>query len=148
MRVASVRRVARWGAAVLLFLVLCHGAPRTAQAACNHLVTSNWSRSIDWNHVDRLIEGDSSSFEWDDRENDRLHTPRPPIRQPCSGPGCSNRVPFPSSTSSQAAGGFDQWGNLPATLRDQVVVPAEPSLSAARPHPQGERPSIFHPPPV
>ena len=62
MRAASVKQLVRWRAAVcVLFLALCHAAPQVAHAACSHLVSSNAVRSLDWNHLDRLIVGDSSS---------------------------------------------------------------------------------------
>ena len=148
MSLAFVKPVARWGAAILLFLVLCHAAPRTALAACDHRATARVSRSADWNHLDPLIVGDRSTLVSDNRANDRLPTPRPPIPRPCSGPNCSSKVPVPNSTASQASGSFDHWGNLPAAVLDQAVVSAEPALSEPTPHSQSSRPSIFHPPPV
>ncbi len=60
MRAASVKQMAQWGTAVLLFLLVCHGAPGTANAGCNHRLTSNPARTADWNDLDPLILGDSS----------------------------------------------------------------------------------------
>jgi hypothetical protein len=149
MRAASVKRLSRWGAAILLLvLAFCHAAPGTAQGACSHLVTSNSVRSLDRNHLDRLIVGTSSSLVSENRAEDLLHPSRLPIRRPCSGPSCSSEVPVPSSTASQASGGFDHWGDVVAALLDRVVVLAESAASEPTPRSQSGSPFIFHPPPL
>lgn len=149
MRVASVTRLARWGAAVvLLFLALCHAAPETAQAACSHLVTSNFARSFDRNHLDGLIVGETSSVILHDDAKELLHPSRSPVRRPCSGASCSNPVPMPGPTTSQASLGFDQWGDLPVVRLDQVDAPTEATMSHPALHSVGGRLSIFRPPPL
>jgi hypothetical protein len=147
MRAVSVKQMAKWGTAVLLFLVVCHAAPGTANAECNHPLASNLVRSADWNDLDPLIVGDSSPMVADARVNDVFHKSRTPFRKPCSGASCSKQVPVPSSTAAQSLGGFDQWGDLPATFCDQAGVRAKLSLSEPSCHSQGEKISIFHPPP-
>jgi hypothetical protein len=149
MRAASVKRLTRWGAAILLLvLISCHAAPGTAEGACSHLVTSNAARSLDGNHLDRLIAGASSSLVSENRAEDLLHPSRLPNRRPCSGPSCSSQVPVPRSTASHASGGFDHWGDLTAALLDQVVIPAGAAPSEPAPRSRGGSRFIFHPPPL
>ena len=149
MRAASVKRLARWRAAILLLvLAFWHAAPGTAEAACSHLVTSNSARSLDRNHLDRLIVGDSWPLVLHDRSEDLLRPSRLPNRRPCSGPSCSSQVPVPRSTTSHASGGFDHWGDLTTALLDQIVIPAGAALSEPTPRSRGGSRFIFHPPPL
>ena len=149
MKTASVKHLAWLRAAVLvLFVVLCHAAPRTALAACNHLVSSKSTRSLNWNHLDRLIVGDTHSMARDDQPNDPQPSPRAPVRSPCSGLGCSSPIPVSSSTASLASGGgLDRWGDFTAAIPNQVEGPVETTASEPTPHSQGHGPAIFHPPP-
>jgi hypothetical protein len=148
MSATSVTQIARWGAAVVLFQVVCHVAPRTTQAACSHLITSNAARSLEWDHLDRLIVGETLSPVSDDRAKDLLQPIRLPINRPCSGPICSGQDSVPNSAASQAYGGFGQWADRTAALLDQAVVPGETALCEPTPHSLDSRPAIFHPPPL
>jgi hypothetical protein len=136
-------------ALVVLFVVLCHAAPRTVDAACNHLVSSKLTRSLDWNHLDRLIAGDTPLMARDDRSNDPQPSPQAPVRHPCSGLGCSSPIPVSSSTASLASGGgLDHWGDLTAAIPNQVEGPAETIANEPTRHSEGRSPAIFHPPPA
>jgi hypothetical protein len=140
MRSIPFERLARWGTGALV-LLLAHGlaAPRTAQAGCNHLVTSQSDRLLDHNRLDSLITG---------HVQDPAGQPGPQGPLPCSGPGCSNGVPRPVPAAPSAPVGPDQWLALSAAMRLTEVAPHRlpPDEPAARP--AGHKPSIFHPPPA
>lgn len=132
----GIQRLLRWGLGALV-LLLAHGLfVPGARAGCNHGVTSQSDRRLDFNRLDDLIAGDAGR-----------HAPAvPPCR--CSGPGCSSDTPGPAPTGSPAPTGPDQWiAVMPAPGPDASspprLIPDEP---AARP--AGHRPSIFHPPPA
>jgi hypothetical protein len=137
-------RLTQWGiGAVVLLLAHGLGAPGVVRAGCNHLVTSQSDRLLDVNRLDELIIGDSTVMPAD---GPGQPDPRPSRR--CSGPGCSDSVPWPLSTASPSSGGPDQWVALAAVLDPAVTSPFRhlPDEPAARPG--GYKPSIFHPPPV
>jgi hypothetical protein len=145
MRAGSVKHLARSGAAVcVLFLNLCHIGPQLARAACSHLVGSERARSFDWNQLDRLIVGDSSSLAWDDP----LYPSQTPDRRPCSGLSCSSKVPVSSSTASRTSAGSDHWGDRTTFMLDQIDVPTGMTMCADSPHSQFGTLAIFRPPPV
>jgi hypothetical protein len=150
MRTVFVKNLACLKTAVIvLFVALCHAAPRAADAACNHLVTSKSTRSLDWNHLDRLIVGDAPSIGRDDHPMSPQPSPQAPLRQPCSGLGCSRSVPVSSSHASLTSGvGLDRWGDLNAAIPNQDDGPVEAIASEPTLHSQGRRSDIFHPPPV
>jgi hypothetical protein len=137
-------RLTRWGIGALV-LLLAHGlgAPGVARAGCNHLVTSQFDRRLDFNRLDDLITGGSIAM-----PGDESGQPGPRPSKPCSGPGCSSGVPWPLSTASPSSGGPDQWVALAAVLGPAVTSPPRhlPDEPAARP--AGHKPSIFHPPPA
>jgi hypothetical protein len=147
-RSIGFERLMRWGAGALV-LLLAHGlgAPRSAWAGCNHLVTSQSDRGLDFNRLDDLITG-SSALLADDTDRERPGPPGPRTPRPCSGPGCSSGVPWPASTASPSSGGPDQWIALESILDLAVASPPRlvPDEPAARP--AGHKPSIFHPPPA
>jgi hypothetical protein len=131
-------------------LLLIHGlaAPRSAWAGCNHLVTSQADRRLDFNRLDDLITG-SSALLADELGQERPGQPGPRAPRPCSGPGCSSGGPsLPVSTTSPGSGGPDQWVALESVLAPAVASPPRlvPDEPAARP--AGHKPSIFHPPPA
>ena len=111
MRFIRFERLARWGTGALILLLL-HGvvAPSSAQAACNHLVTSRFDRFLDFKQLDALIVGDLSFLVPDEQARDPLQQPVPKRRLPCSGPSCTDRVPSPVSTATQGSAGSNQWG--------------------------------------
>ncbi len=92
MRSDRLGRLARWSTgALLLLLIQCFAAPRSAWAGCNsHLVTSQSLRVLAHDHLDELITGGISATHAAGPERDR------PAPRRCSGPGCSGGVPGPS----------------------------------------------------
>jgi hypothetical protein len=145
MRAGSVKRLVRWGAAILvLFLTVGHGSPQSAFGACNHLVSSIHLRSLGWNHLDRSIVGGSSIG----AEDESLFPSDLPARRSCSGLSCSSHDPASSSSASEMTGGHDHWGNLTVVLLDRVAVRTEMIAHPASPHARSGSPDIFHPPPV
>jgi len=132
----------------VLLLVLGYGAPRSARAACSHLVTSYSMRSVDPNHLDSLILASSPSLVRTDSLEDVLPQPGSKGRRPCSGAGCSSNVPIPAPTASQGSGGFDQWGDLSAASLDECVISLDNAVAGSDPHALARKPSIFHPPPL
>jgi hypothetical protein len=137
-------RLMRWGVAALV-LLLAHGlsAPGIARAGCNHLVTSQSDRRLDFNQLDDLISGASTAIPADESGQPG---PRPSRR--CSGPGCSSGVPWPVSTTSPSSGGPDQWVALQAALGPVVTSPPRHLPDEPAACPAGHQPSIFHPPPA
>ncbi len=79
----------------MLLLVHGLGMARPAWAVCNHLVSSHSHRLLGINQLDKLITGGSPSS----RSDDPAGEPGPKHPTPCSGPGCSNRVPMPAPTT-------------------------------------------------
>ena len=149
-RSIGIHRLIRWGTAAFV-LLLAHGlgAPRSAWAGCNHLVTSESGRRLELDRLDDLITGGSSAFLAD--ESSGREWPGQPGRRapkPCSGPGCSSSIPRPASTGSPTTSGPDQWIAMESVLALSPVSPPRlvPDEPAARP--AGHKPSIFHPPPA
>jgi hypothetical protein len=146
--IGGTKRLLQWGTgAFVLLLIHGLGAPGSAWAGCNHLVTSQSDRYLDINRLDELITG-SSAQAADALPHDRPGQPGPGVPRRCSGPDCSSSIPRPASTSTPSSSGPDQWIVLESALAPRVpspprVVPDEP---AARP--AGQKPSIFHPPPA
>ena len=141
MRSIPFERLARWGTAALV-LLLAHslGAPRTARAGCNHLVTSRSDRLLGYNQLERLIAGDSG------QQSPGQPGPRRPA--PCSGPGCSNGDPSPVPAAPPAPTGPDHWLVLSAVLGLSEAGPLQHAPDELPARPAGHKPSIFHPPPA
>ncbi len=135
------RRLTQPGsAALVLLMLLCASAPRTASAGCDHLVQSRLDRIHQINNLDELVIGTLSHSPFD--------RSLPGRSSPCSGLSCSSRFPLPVSTASIATDGSQQWGAL------DVPIAAEPKSAARRaadeslPPSSAEKSSIFHPPRV
>jgi hypothetical protein len=149
MRPIRFQRLARWVAgALMLLLVDGLGAPGSAWAGCNHLVTSRSDRSLDFNRLDTLLLVDSAAELSHEEAQDPLGQgpQRPKRRLPCSGPGCSGRAPLPVSTAALEREGFDQWGALSA--RAMLPIESPPGRTIDEPAPRLSEPAdpIFHPP--
>jgi hypothetical protein len=145
MRFIRCERLKRWGIGALVLLLL-HGlgAARSAWAGCNHLVGSKSDRLVDFHGLDALVAGDASSFVPDNPARDQIpHRPTP-----CSGPGCSSRVPMPSPTAVPDSDRSDQWGALNALARLPLPSPPHRVIDEPAARPTGKTPSIFHPPPA
>ena len=140
-RSIGFERLLRWGTGALV-LLLAHGlgTPGAALAGCNHSVTSQSDRRLDFNRLDDLITGGSIDL--------LAGQPGPGRPGRCSGPGCSSEVPRPVSTASPSSSGPDQWMALGAVLGLAITSPPRlvPDEPAARP--AEHKPSIFHPPPA
>ncbi len=146
MKVVGFERLGRWGIGAML-LLLFHGfaAPRSVWAGCSHLVSSRSDRQFDFNQVRAVIAGDQSAT---------LLAADPVVGQgskrpaPCSGPGCSSRRPMPVPASFLDSDRYDQWVALDTLA---IVIGASPparTIEEPAAHIMGEKPSIFHPPPV
>jgi hypothetical protein len=149
MRSRGFEPLRRWGTGALV-LLLIHGlgAARSARAGCNHLVISKSDQLRGLNRLDALILGEASATIEDDsaRGPANPHEPRRPT--PCSGPGCSSRVPLPVSTASQGSDGSDQWVALGAVVGLPAASLPDRTLDEPACRPAGPKPSIFHPPPA
>ncbi len=147
MRSDRLGRLARWSTGALMLLVIqCFAAPRSAWAGCNsHLVTSRSERPLAYDRLDELITGGLALTVAEGPGQDRPDRSAP---RRCSGPGCSSGVPSPISTTPPSTGGPDQWVALEAVLG--LIVASPPRLVPAEPaaRPAGHKPSIFHPPPA
>jgi hypothetical protein len=144
MKVVFVKHPAWWGAVVFtLFLSLCHAAPGSAEAACNHLVSSKSIRSLDWNRLDGAILGEASLRTW----ANSVHPTQSPVRRPCTGMSCSSQIPIPSSTTSPTASGFDHWADCNAESLHEVTHLAELMANEPGFRSLNGGPSIFRPPP-
>jgi hypothetical protein len=140
-----LRRLGIGALIVLSFQVLA--APRAAWAGCSHLVVSQSDRLLDLNRLDALIA--ASPFLTNSAGTPGAPAqPVPGRRLPCSGPSCSNRIPAPLSTVSQASGGLNQWGDLNRVVFLPLVSPAGKITDLTPPSSRGREPSIFHPPPA
>jgi hypothetical protein len=148
MKPMGCERLRRWGTGALVpLLVLGLGTARSASAACNHLVTSRSDRLADFYQLDALIAGGTSSPA-DDRARDPLDAPGPKRPLPCSGPGCSSRVPMPAPTAFPDSDRSDQWVVLNPCARLALASPPGRTIDEPAARPGGEKPSIFHPPPA
>jgi hypothetical protein len=133
-----------------LVLLLAHGlgSPRSAWAGCSHLVSSRSDRLLEFNRLDDLLTSGSSFWVSDNPDQDPPREPGPQRPTPCSGPGCSSRIPLPVPTASQGSGGSDQWVVLSAVPSLPVVSPSSRTFDEPATRPAGHKPSIFHPPPA
>jgi hypothetical protein len=140
-------RMMPWGAGALT-LLLVHGvcASRTAWAGCNHLVSSKSDRGFDFNRLDAIITGGSSFA--DDPAHDPSNEDGSNSPMPCSGPGCSSRVPMPVPTASAGPQSTIQWVVLHAVAPIMVAAPRRHTVEGPVARPDGHKPSIFHPPPA
>jgi hypothetical protein len=139
MKPDRLERLTRWGAGALM-LLLVHGffAPRAAWAGCSHLVVSRSDRLLEFNQIDPLVAGDSTTLLPDERG------PKRPA--PCSGPGCSKRVPIPIPTTFPAPDDTHQWGTLGIPAIRPAASPFdrmtdEPVRDSSR-----QETAVFHPP--
>ena len=149
MRPIDCERLRRWGIGALV-LLLVHGldAARSASAACNHLVTSRSDRLADSYQLDALIVGDGSATIAEDPARDPMNPLGPKRPTPCSGPGCSRRVPMPAPSAFPDSDRSDQWVVLNAIVRLTSTSPPCRTVDQPADRPTGEQPSIFHPPPA
>jgi len=139
----------QWGAGALMVL-LVHSlvASRSAWAGCNHLVSSESGRLLDFNRLDAIITGGSASSFSADPAHDPVQEKGPKRPAPCSGPGCSSPAPLPVPTAPQVTGGSDQWVILNAIAPLAVGSPRCRTIDEPAGRPAGLKPSIFHPPPA
>jgi len=149
MRSTSSERLKPWmTGALLLLLVHGLGTARTAWAGCSHLVFSNADRLLTFNHLDALIIGNSPS----PITGEPTQGPREPAgrnrRAPCSGLGCSSRVPLPVSTASPGSDGSDQWVSLHAAVSLGAALPFGRTIDEPTDQPSGQEAPIFRPPPA
>lgn len=148
MRLGCLEQLGAWGIGAL-FTLLVHVffLSQPARAACGSLVTSRLDRLHDFNHLDALIVDGTSAASAIGLVHEPEGDDAPAWPKPCSGPSCSNQEPRPASTASPDTGHLDRWGDLSA----QALLSPPPRLHriADGPplHPEGHRPSIFHPPP-
>jgi hypothetical protein len=147
MTVKRFERLGRWGIGALT-LLLFHGlsTPRSAWAGCNHLVSSRSDRLRDFNRLDAfIVYGSSVSLSAEDPLIEDQGPNRP---APCSGPGCSSRVPMPVPTVFFDSDRVDQWGNLTSLAIFKSASPRIRMIEEPAGRPSGQKPSIFHPPPA
>jgi len=139
----------QWGAgALMVLLVHSFVASRSAWAGCDHLISSRSDRLLEFNRLDAIIAGGSSFSFSDDLAHDPLEENGPKHPTPCSGPGCSSRVPLPVPVASQGPDGSDQWGVMNAVVPLAAVSPRCRTIDEPAARPAGHKPSIFHPPPA
>ncbi|MFI5459091.1 MAG: hypothetical protein ACHRXM_26990 [Isosphaerales bacterium] len=139
----------QWGAgALIVLLVHCLVASRSAWAGCNHLISSRSDRLLEFNRLDAIVAGGSSSSFSDDLARDPLEEKGSKRPAPCSGPSCSSRVPLPLPAASQGPDGSDQWVVMNAVVPLAVVSPRCRTIDEPAARPAGHKPSIFHPPPA
>jgi hypothetical protein len=143
MRSTRFERLTRWGLGALS-LLLFHGlcATRAVAAGCEHFVFSRPDLLLDYNRLDALIAGGAA---------DPAHDPlkqAPTSPRPCSGPGCSSRVPAPVPTGFSGSDRSDQWGDLSTLATLPITSPPSRTIDEPVVRPTGQTPSIFHPPPA
>ena len=149
MKPIGCERLRRWGTgALVLLLVHGLGTARSACAACNHLVTSRSDRLADFSQLDALIVGDGPATIAEGPAQDAGNPLGPQRRGPCSGPGCSSRVPMPAPSAFPDSDRSDQWGVLNAVAHLPLASPPCRTIEEPAGCPGGETPSIFHPPPA
>jgi hypothetical protein len=149
MRRTRLDRLARWGTgAVVLFLLHGLAAPRPAWAGCNHLVVSESDRTSPFHRLDAALAGGGSSALTVDPAPEPPNPPGPRHPAPCSGPGCSRRVPLPAPTAVPDSDRSDQWVVLSAVAHLTLASPPHHTSAEPAGRPTGEGPSIFHPPPA
>jgi hypothetical protein len=147
MRPDRFERLTRWGAGALM-LLLVHGfcAPRSAWAGCSHLVVSNSERLLNYNQLDALVAGGSSASLLVDAARNPPGDRASKRSTPCSGPGCSKRVPIPIPTTIPPPDRTDHWGALGVPIILPAVSPPERMTAEPTPDPSRQESSIFHPP--
>ena len=147
----SVRfdRMTRLGiGACLVFLFQAPGMSRSAWAGCNHLVSSHLDRTLHFRQLDDLITGDLSIVDSDDMARGPLGEPGPERSWPCSGPGCSNRVPTPVPTAFPDFERADRWATSSHLAIPLIGSPWRRTVDEpdARPIAKSPRSSILPPP--
>lgn len=149
MRLGCLERLGAWGiGALLTFLVHVLLLSQPARASCGALVTSRLDRLQDFNHFDALIVDGSAAPSPVGPAHESGGDQAPAWPKPCSGPSCSNQGPTSASTAAPDTGHLDRWGDL--SVRALLTPPPRLHQIVDGPvlHPEGHRPSIFHPPPV
>ncbi len=136
-------RLMRCGVGALA-LVLFHGvcATRAAAAGCNPFGFSHPDQMPQYNRLDALIAGGSADMGRDPTKQG------PKSHRPCSGPGCTSRVPVPVPTGFSQPDRSDQWGNLNTLAMLPIASPPSRTIDEPAVRPTGQKPSIFHPPPA
>jgi hypothetical protein len=148
MRKATFRRMARPGsAALVLLMLLCVSAPRTASAGCDHLIQSRLDPFYDINQLDGLVIAGTFA-DPDGFSGSPFDRSMPGRSSRCSGLSCSSRFPLPVSTASIAADGSPQWGTLGVPFVVESTSPSRGTRNESRPLTSGEKSSVFHPPRV
>lgn len=151
MRSRSSERAKPWvTGALLLLLVHGLGTARTAWGGCSHLVLPKSDRLRTFNHLDALIIGIGKSPS--PIAGEPAQVPGEPAgrnrRAPCSGPGCSSRVPLPVSTASPGLDGSDQWVSWHSAASLAAALPFGRTIDEPTDRPTGQEAPIFRPPPA
>ena len=133
---------------LLAFLFQVPGMSGAAWAGCNHLVSSQSDRTLHFRHLDALVTGDLSVVDSDDMARGPHEEPRPGRPSPCSGPGCSNRVPTPAPTTIPDFERTDRWGDLSQLPIPRIGSPWRRTIDEPDARPIAQKPAIFHPPPA
>lgn len=129
----------RLGAAFVMLALLGIFAPATARAGCAHPFAPQSPLFDHSGRLDGLITGDmdqASNSPWG----------APANRKPCSGPGCSSRVPIPVPTASTGLEGMPQWGVLGSSFILEAVPTVRRPLDAPATLALAPIAAIFHPP--
>jgi hypothetical protein len=135
-----------WAATLLLLLGL--GPPRTFAASCNHRVSSIGDRYLERYGLDAIITGGAPSAMSFETAQDSSTEQAPARRLPCSGPGCSSRVPMPVPAPSQFEDVADHWMLLGTSVPLALESPRCRTIDEPPNRPCTGHPSIFRPPPV
>jgi hypothetical protein len=133
------RRIARLGAAALLFLMVqVVWLPRSACAGCNHLVTSQLAREQLSLLVEPLI-GDPAAHS--------VPFPAPAAPRPCLGVWCSGQ-PAPPSVPPGVFdhGRFESWAWSRSIPDSDSVASFVLFGDASSPRPVRQGNDVFHPP--
>ncbi len=140
-------RLSRWTTGAILSLVLqTLGTSSSAWASCDRHAALRLVTILDQSRLDSLILGHGSP------RTGIEHTPDPlePLGHerpvPCSGPGCSNRIPPPVPMGLSGFHPVDQWGLLGMTDLVPIRSPRVQAINEPTPFPSGQSLSIFHPP--
>jgi hypothetical protein len=135
------------GAALVLLMLLCVSAPRTASAGCDHPVQSRLDALDEINRLDDLVIAGTSASP-DGFSRSPFDRSLPGRSSPCSGLSCSSRFPLPVSTASIATDGSQQWGTLGVPFVVESKSASRDTCYESRPSSSGAKSSIFHPPRV
>jgi hypothetical protein len=149
MRRTHFERLARWGTGALVLLIV-HGLAglRSALAGCNHLVVSKSDRTSPFHRIDAALAGGGFASLAAHPAPELPNPPGPRRPTPCSGPGCSSRVPLPAPTAVPDSDRTDHWVVLNAVTPLTLASPPHHRIAEPAGRPTGEGPSIFHPPPA